>query len=111
MFSESSETITSCFLGGTLPVPFNIVPTPKSIGRLFHRCYSCIVKRKGFDKEPAVEQTMSSTMRRGTPYGYRKEAVNGNSLATVSNGQLTNVNLKAARRRQGSFEFNQTLTY
>ncbi|CAF0998099.1 unnamed protein product [Adineta ricciae] len=97
--------------GGTLPVPFNIVPTPKSIGRLFHRCYSCIVNRKGFDKEPAVEQTMSSTMRRSTPHGYRKEVVNGNGLATISNGQLGSINLTNTRPRQGSFGINQTLTY
>ncbi|CAF1291792.1 unnamed protein product [Adineta steineri] len=95
--------------GGTLPVPFNIVPTPKSIYRLFCNIYAWMTKSKDPTNEQPVESGHSPSAIRPTPRANRRQSTNGNGLTTVSNGQLSNVP-NNHRARQGSF-FDQVLTY
>lgn len=41
--------------GGTVPVPFNIIPTPKSVINLFRKIANCFKKK---EKKPVVEETL-----------------------------------------------------
>ena len=37
--------------GSTLPMPFNIFPSPKSFGRLIYKCYLCCSSQDGGRRE------------------------------------------------------------
>ena len=102
------------FSGGTLPVPFNIIPTPKSAHYLFQRIFRC--KKKSSSN--SLEQNNSLENSTSLPVMIRRPSLrtappNANKnggISTISNGQTSNVsNNYLARRR--SFDLNQTLTY
>ncbi|CAF1556535.1 unnamed protein product [Rotaria magnacalcarata] len=103
--------------GGTLPVPFNIIPTPKSFYYLFRRIFSCVkkLKRPSTDRSNSMEtNNLAPSMSYPSGPGLRTPNSNGNGIPTVSNRQISNINLAGNnnyRVRQGSFDVNQTLTY
>ena len=102
------------FLGGTLPVPFNIIPTPKS----FYYLYQRIFQRRKNSSTPPNDHYHSTdannalpVMIRRTPPSLPAGKHHGNApIATISNGQMASAADKQAARRK-SFDSNQTLTY
>ncbi|CAF2401149.1 unnamed protein product [Rotaria sp. Silwood2] len=124
MMSKSYETIEEhadvewkFARSGTLPVPFNIIPTPKSVYYLFRRIFSCIKRLKGSNRETLGSNDTNNSIpptNYSSGAGLRTPNMGGNGLTTVTNRQITNVNLNDTnnyRVRQGSFDINQTLTY
>ncbi|CAF0736641.1 unnamed protein product [Rotaria sordida] len=124
MMSKSYETIAEhadvewkFARSGTLPVPFNIIPTPKSVYYLFHRIFSCIKILKGSNEENLVSNNTNNSLsptNNSSGTGLRTPNLNGNGISTLTNRQISNVNLNDPnnyRSRQGSFDINQTLTY
>jgi hypothetical protein len=96
-------------LGGTLPVPFNIVPTPKSVYYFFRRTLAFIKRLIN----PNQEEQNSTETNNSLPSDFNRPRTNNIGVPTVSNGQMTNINLNDNnyRTRQGSFDVNQRLTY
>ncbi len=99
------------YLGGTLPVPFNIIPSPKGIHYFFRRIFSCIkrLRKPNKDQSNSIE-TNNSVPPMTKP---KRPQQNHTGVPTVSNGKLAHLNLndKNYRTRQGSFDANQRLTY
>ncbi|CAF4487270.1 unnamed protein product, partial [Rotaria magnacalcarata] len=97
---------------GTLPVPFNIIPTPKSIFYLYQRIFHC-------KKTPSPDslQHHSSTDGDSIPVMIRRPPTNlqppnfgkNGPVPTISNGQTIDMDDNYMRRK--SFDTTQTLTY
>ncbi|CAF4832795.1 unnamed protein product [Rotaria sp. Silwood1] len=124
MMSKSYETIEEhadvewkFARSGTLPVPFNIIPTPKSVYYLFRRIFSCIKRLKASNRESSHSNDTNNTLPPTNQTGgaaRRTPNLGRNGIPTVTSRQITNVNLSDAnnyRAREGSFDINQTLTY
>ncbi len=95
------------FLGGTLPVPFNVIPSPKSIYYLFQRI--CLCKNKSSSN--SLENN-SANGNNSLPVMIQHPNSNSNnaSMLTISNGQTSN-GMNNFQLRRKSFDLNQTLTY
>ncbi|CAF0823158.1 unnamed protein product [Rotaria sordida] len=99
--------------GGTLPVPFNVIPTPKTFYYLYKRIFHC-KRRHPLD---SLEHHGSIDGDNFVPVMIRRPPINNqaltigknNPISTISNGQTLNMNDHYMRRK--SFDLNQTLTY
>lgn len=104
-----SNYSNECFVisGATLPVPFNIIPSPKSLYRLYQRVFLC--KKKSpmniVDRthQPSIdgENFLPVMIQRPSSINQHLNPNSQASLSTISNGQM----------RRKSFDINQTLTY
>ena len=106
----------STHLGGTLPVPFNIIPTPKDIHYFVRRIFTCFKRIKNPHEGNAhageLNDTFPLTIRMNnnpnpTSVSPRRHA----NIPTISNGRMVVSNEPHPRSRQGSFEITQQLTY
>lgn len=108
-----SHSLVSFSIGGTLPVPFNIIPTPKDIYYFIRRIYSCLKRIQNPHERPAHSDELSSpfplTIRMHTPNTKPGSPRRHGNIATISNGRM--MHEYPPRSRQGSFEVNQQLTY
>ena len=94
-------------LGGSLPVPFNIIPSPKSLVRLYQRIFLCKKKSSSNLVErthhPSVDgdNFLPVMIQRPSPSNLNLRPNSQTPLSTISNGEM----------RRKSFDSNQTLTY
>ncbi|CAF0834169.1 unnamed protein product [Adineta ricciae] len=96
--------------GGTLPVPFNIIPTPENIVQLYQRI--CNYKKKS----PPSSPDHNGSLEGGNNIPIAANGPRGNAnrnapIATISNGQTSTVMTNNVVGRRKSFDLNQTLTY
>ncbi|CAF3440747.1 unnamed protein product [Rotaria socialis] len=98
--------------GGTLPVPFNIIPTPKSIFYLYQRIFHC-KKTSSPDSLPhhsSMDTDSIPVMIRRPPTNVQPPNFGKNDpIPTISNGQPIDMNDNYTRRK--SFDITQRLTY
>ncbi|CAF0978236.1 unnamed protein product [Adineta steineri] len=96
--------------GGTLPVPFNIIPTPKSVYYLYLRIFH---HKKKSSSNPS-DQDSSTGNNTNLPVMIRRPSPNANRnipIAVISNGQTAHTNNINYVPRRKSLDLNQTLTY
>jgi hypothetical protein len=100
------------FSGGTLPVPFNIIPTPKSAYYLFQRIFRCKKKSSSnsLEHNSSLENNTLPVMIRRPSLRTTPNANKNGGISAISNGQTSNVSNNYLPRRR-SFDLNQTLTY
>ncbi|CAF3484392.1 unnamed protein product [Rotaria sp. Silwood1] len=99
--------------GGTLPVPFNLIPTPKTFYYLYERIFLCKKKHPSDSLEHRGsidgENYVPAMIRRPPPNIQTLNMGKNGPISTISNGQALNANDNYLRRK--SFDLNQTLTY
>ena len=103
-------------VGGTMPVPFNIIPTPKNIYNVFCRIFLCKKKLKDDNEDTAnsIDNPSNLTLRiKGPVPDLNRKKGKPAGVPAISNGQMGNLRLNEQdlRTRQGSFDVNQRLTY
>ncbi|CAF1250908.1 unnamed protein product, partial [Didymodactylos carnosus] len=96
--------------GASLPVPFNIVPTPKSIYYLYRRIFQCGKLRESEQQKINNEQLGHYDLpieRRFdiNPTFQQQNGGGGSALGATTDGN------KQIQQRRKSFEINQPLTY
>ncbi|CAF5011717.1 unnamed protein product, partial [Rotaria sp. Silwood1] len=98
---------------GTLPVPFNLIPTPKTFYYLYERIFLCKKKHPSDSLEHRGsidgENYVPAMIRRPPPNIQTLNMGKNGPISTISNGQALNANDNYLRRK--SFDLNQTLTY
>ena len=103
--------------GATLPVPFNIIPTPKSFYYLFLKLVNLFKKKKKSKKFESSSESAAAAADGGMP---RSSNSNNNNNGLVKNGPKSNLpkpnqpqqdNLNAYNKRAGRKESNDGLTY
>jgi len=99
-----------------MPVPFNIIPTPKNIYNVFCRIFLCKKKLKDDNADTAnsIDNPSNLTLRiKGPVPDLNRKKGKPAGVPAISNGQMGNLRLNEQdlRTRQGSFDVNQRLTY
>ena len=103
--------------GGTLPVPFNIIPTIQSICYLFRQGFSCLKRWLHCNEKPIRLQdngdsvqsvSRSSALEVPTPTSHHPI---GLTMISAGGQRANNNDPSNYRTRQRSFDMSQTLTY
>jgi hypothetical protein len=100
-------------IGGTLPVPFNIIITPEAaydfIRRVFYAMKRLVYRSEDKPDSSDGDNPRTAITSINPPTPKQPPRGKGPGVPTISNGRLANE--QNYRSRQGSFEVNQRPTY